>query len=525
MSHFSSSANIIAENTKNINKKYTKDNNYPLAYLFEKEIKAKFGVKSTELSTDEHIKAISILKREKKEDFLNSKELISLKDSKKIALKDVAEQTFKRDASFFYNKMQTVYDLTAHYNFEQSFITLTSLKSRKNPKNLNNIANTNIEINNDFNDFFRVLFKQRLFRKTLNSSNRFYLRSNEFTKAKYLHTHFLIMMNEENILSFLETFKNTFINNAKRLNIGRTEIVIPYDKYQVLKHSELLKEVRTKKEKVLVLNDETLSEDDLKKLGKYNYFYIKCLKKKVQNEASELDEAVEESIRNERDDSVIKYALKYVYKDFKDKLEETNKNGICSVSSTDTLYAISKIRRINFSRFTFPKYLFHGLKDKDGTGIYKKMTLKDLSILHIEKKIEVVLKKNLDFKQVKEIIKNGIIKDRDKYELDIDDNLCLYILENGTYEQKRLDRLKAEHYEIKKYLKMLDKCQDFEELSYFLLDEFEIEYDFNDKNIKYTLIAENETLSNQFLKYIIINGERYYYDYSKKYALTDITEQ
>jgi len=530
MTHFSSTA-IIAEDTNKITKTKPNNNNYPLVYTFSKEIKAKFGVETSDLSISEHLQAISIIKREKKEDFLNSKVLMPLqnnKNSEKILLKTVAEQTFKRDASFFYNKMQTVYDLTEHYQFEQSFITITSLKSRRNPKNLDHLANTNAEIKEDFNEFFRALFKQRIFRKTLNSSNRFYLRSNEFTKAKYLHTHFLIMMNGENLINFIDTFKNTFVKHSKSLNLGRTEIVVPYHRYQDLKDSNLLKEVemrdkKKKKFKALILNEKMLSDDEIKSLGRYNFFYIKYLeKKKSKPKKSELDEAVEASIK---DDSVVKYALKYVYKDFKDKLEETNKNGICSVSNTDTLYSISKIRRINFSRFTFPKYLFHGLKDKDGTSIYKKMNLKTLSILHIEKKIEVVLKKNLDFKTVKAIIDDGIIKNRDKYNLEIKDNLCLFTLEHGTEEKKRLDRLSVEYYEIKKYRKLLDKCNDFEELTYFLSDEFGIEHDFEDENIKYTLIAENETLSNKFLKYIIINNERYYYDYSTKYILMDRTEE
>jgi hypothetical protein len=526
-----SSTAIIAEDNTIINKTNLKDNNSPYAYTYSKEIKSSFGVETSDLSINEHLNAISILKTQKKEDFLNSKILRPLSNAEnkeEVLLKTIAEQTFKRDSAFFYNKTQTVYDLVKHYQFEQCFITVTSLKSRKKAKNLQTLANTNIAIKSEFNELFRTLFKQRIFKTALTSSSRFYLRSNEFTKEKYLHTHFLFMTSKENIIGFINTFKEVFINHAKRLHIGRTELVIPYHQYQALKGSTMLKEVKGKKENILILNDKAMTEEELKMLGRDNYFYIKCLKRKKPKMAesgnnNELDEAVENA-ENEIDDSVIKYALKYVFKDFKDKLSSTSKHGICSVSSTDTLYSISKIRRINFSRFTFPKYLFHGLKNKKGENLYDKFKLKALSILHIEKKIEVVLKENMDFKTIKKTIRENIIHDRNKYDLDISDNLCLFTLATGTEKAKEADRLVTELFEIRKYLKMLDKCNDFEELSYFLSDEFGIEYDFESENIKYTLIAENETLSNKFLKYIVIEGEKWYYDYSIKYILMDKTE-
>lgn len=530
MKHNSSNVDIIANITKNTTKNKEKGKKSPKIYTYSKEIKELLGVETSELSIDEHIKAISIIKKEKKEEFLNSKMLYPLGDASKepLLLKDVAEQTFKRDASFFYNKIQTLYDVTNYYNYKQSFITLTSLKSRDDGKSLDDIAHRNHEIKEDFNNFFRALMKQRIFKETLNTSNRIYLRANEFTKRYFLHHHFLMLLDGENYMGFLDAFITTYISNAKALNLGRTELVIPYDIYQRLKGLETVKEIThtdektKKKEKVLILNKETL---DLSELNlTLNYLYIKKLKKPRSERHQEQTalEANMDAMADDSDDSVIKYALKYVYKNFKDKLDNAKNGGIAFVSNEDVLYSLSNIRRINMSRFSFPKYLYFGLKDEKGENLYNKMTLKELSILHIEKKIKVVLKKNMDFKTVKKTIEHGIIHDRDKYDLDIDMNLDIWIQATGTEKEKEADRLATEFYEIKKYLKMLDKCREFEDLEEFLSDEFGIEYNFsNSEHIKYTLIAENETLSNQFLKYIIINGEKYYMDYSRKYILMD----
>lgn len=496
---------IIANSTLNSTNNLTLNNKFNNIFTYDAQIQAEFGVSTNDLTVKQHLNAIAQIKSQKKADFLDSKELYSLQNSmKKIPLRAVAEQTHQRNASFFYNKMNTVYELSNYYNFSQTFITLTSLRTKKDINNLEKLASTNKQINADFNEFFRILFKKNLFRKHLTKQERFYIKSNEFTKRNFLHTHFLLLLNPEFFMQFIDAFESTFTEHAKALKIGRTEIVVPKYIFDRLNGNSMLKTARLNKENVLVLDKEK----------EESFFYIKTLKEnKRDTENPELDEAIEAGI----DEAVLKYATKYVYKNYKEKLDNFD-----NMNETDAMYSITKIRRINFSRFTFPQYLFHGLKNADGVGIFEKYKLTDLSHLYNTKQTQSILKKNVNFKDIKEEYRDKLESDNSIY--DIQDNLCIWTQCTGTEEQKTADRISTLHYERKRALKAFDKLNDFDELSNFLLDEFEIDDEFNEDGFKYTMIAENETMANKYLDYMLINGEKWFLDTSIKFILMDKAE-
>lgn len=490
-----SSVSIIANSSKNFKDNLAFNNKFNNIFTYDAQIQADFGVSTSDLTVKQHLNAIAQIKSQKKSEFLDSKELYSLQNSiNKIPLRAVAEQTHQRNASFFYNKMNTVYELSKDYGFSQTFITLTSLRTKKDIKDLEKLALTNKQINADFNEFFRTLFKKNIFKKHLTKQERFYIKSNEFTKRNFLHTHFLLLLNPEFFMQFLEAFESTFTEHAKALKIGRTEIVVPKYIFNRLRGNPLLKTARLNKENVLVLDKEK----------EESFFYIKTLKENKKDE-------------NEIDESVLKYATKYVYKNFKDKLDNFD-----NMSETDAMYSITRIRRINFSRFTFPQYLFHGLKNADGEGIFTKYKLTELSHLYNTKQTQSILKKNVNFKDIKAEYRDLLESNNNIY--DIEDNLCLWTLCTGTKEQKDADRISTLYYQRKRTLKAFDKINNFDELSDFLLNEFEIDEEFNEDGFKYTLTSESETIANKYLDYMLINGEKWFLDTSIKFILMDKAE-
>ena len=498
---------IIANDNKNLNNNLTNNKNK---------------------SINEQLKTIAHQKSAKKAEFLDSKKLLSLTDVKDLTMRSVAELAHKRNASFFYNKMNTLYDFSEEYNYEHTFITLTSLRSRKNVENnLPKLIKENQLINKENNLFFRALFKQRIFRNHLTSKDRIYLKSNEFTKRHFLHTHFLMMFNEEYFIQFIEAFARTFINHAKELNIGRTDVVIPKNIYNYLLDSRMFKKskkvLKDKKIDVLILNPNYFDQVELKNgrevhtnilkenLGKYNEFFLRTLEEQGTKGKN-------------KEKAVLKYATKYVYKNFKDKIDNFD-----NMSATDALYSETRIRRISFSRFIFPQYLYNNLKDENGTPIHKKYTLTELSIAYNrDNKFKLNLKKNVTFKKVHDNYIN-LFKESD-YLLNLTDwkdNLNLWVQEiEGSEEEKKADYEITEYYARKNLLRDLENCKNFDELEEFLLDNFDIYEDFFDRNsyIKFTHEMEKANISNKYIDSFEFDNCKYFYDYSIKYIMMDITD-
>jgi hypothetical protein len=405
--------------------------------------------------------------------------------------------------------MQVAYNLSEQYGLTQTFITLSSTRSSKNVENnLEKLIYENKKINDEFNEFFRALFKDRLFKK-LTKDKRFYIKANEFTKRYFLHTHFIMALTPEYFLRFIDIFTKTFENNAKKLNIGRSEVVIPLHFYNQIKTSGLFKVVKVNKQKVLMLKDSDRNNR--------NFFYIKTLKenrKRVIDEESGIEE-INHDVEN--DIATLKYGTKYVYKNYKDKMDNFDK-----MSEMDALYSLTKIRRINFSRFSFPQYLYEGLKDGEGKAIYEKYDLATLShAYHVEKGFKIEFKANMTIKTAIREVKMRIVKDEEFFnKTQWDWNCDLWLQCDGSSESEiQEDRKKTRFYEQKRLFKELDKVKDFYELDDFLWEHFEIDDEFCDKNIKYTLTHEKANLTNKYLNYMEFDGCRYYLDTSIKYVL------
>lgn len=504
---------IIAKQNLNINNIVKKDNNPPKILQNDMDSQ-KILQNDIQLTIKEQLDILSKAKSEKKNLFLDTTYLSprNKTERKALPMRMLVESKNKRDTAHFHNKINTIYKLTEECQYSQVFITYTSTLSAttigKGEEQLKRLIAINQQINKDFNEFRRILFKQKVFRKHLTTADRIYINSNEFTKKDFLHTHFLLLLPPEHLTRFIDTFNKVFQKHAKRLNMGRTEVVIPKDFYNKIKNSGFFKEVTISKEKSLIVE----GSDRRNK----HFYYIKTLKESIKKGKDG---------KKAKDIATLKYAVKYIYKNFKEKMDKPNK-----VSNMDALYSLTGIRRINFSRFLFPRYLYEGLKDKNGTPIHKNHTLLELTRFYRAKQVRTVLKNNISLKNELAKIETAIKKDDTllnttgwefEIEWDLDEIFGVNNYISKTFKEREA---KARVEARSRILDLLNikSIPDFDTFADFKEEHLKDEsFSYNFEN-KYTIDPENPTISGKYLKYAIIDGEKYYMDYTIHYDIQKV---
>jgi len=339
-----------------------------------------------------YFKQLSLDKEVKRKEYLQNR-FISAKDLQNnetlSTLFDLSLKKAERDRAFLLNRNKTVSEI-ADENFASSvFITLTSLKQpsfsfyKYDKKGFSRAIYMNKHINNDFNDFFRSFHKQKIFRTLLTAKNRLYVSVNEFTKNLTLHRHILqYLVSDEDSAAYCLTFAKHYEKHAESYEVGRSELVVSDNVFNILSKDKSLKKIKLKKEFILV-------NKSLDSIKSGSFLYIKRIKKAKDNTKTDRE-------------ILTSYIFKYVMKN-------TFNNDISKLSDFEIVckYLHSKllIRRFNFSRYIFPKSLYTSLyragdevdesdfdrvdKRDNYVSISKDFTLKELSYLKNSEDIKI----------------------------------------------------------------------------------------------------------------------------------------
>jgi len=303
------------------------------------------------------------IRESNKDSFLDNNFIKNLKTGDIFSYRFLDNIKKEKNRSFLLNKNSTINDIATDIFPFSVFITLTS-SVQPNFRDLSDELlvselSFNKVINDNFNSFFRSFFKYRIFKTFLRAENRLYISVNEFTKKLTLHRHFLqYLKTKEDTISYISSFLDNYELRSDLNFIGRTEIVVSDIVYNDLKIHSNLKEITLSKNKVLVLLDSNI------KSGRF--LYIKRIKKNKDN--------------NNSDSKILtKYIMKYVFKNVFDSDNLSNFQKSCKY-----LHSTLNIRRFNYSRFMFPRYLYDNLvlsfSDSDNDiNIYDMYSLKDLT--------------------------------------------------------------------------------------------------------------------------------------------------
>jgi hypothetical protein len=268
-----------------------------------------------------------------------------------VSLNDIYEINQEKDKNFFYNKMNTLFEYLEE-DYDLFFFTLTfDPRVHKTFNSLNSMdrrVKALKQMKSYYNNFYRTLLKNRLFRNELTTDKRFYVRASELHKSKVLHEHTSFFINND---SFQEFFSLLYTTYLKFNRLGRFELVLS-NKFKELVKNEMI-EVEVEKGKIVYIFENDL---DLVKSG--NFFYVKFLENEDSNK------------------SLLKYVMKYALK------SAFNNEDTLDSKFDRAFFLEAKVRRISFSNFLFPKYLFQGkFESLEGNYVNEDYSLKELTDL------------------------------------------------------------------------------------------------------------------------------------------------
>jgi len=391
----------------------------------------------------------------KRDNFLQGNALINYKTHKTIILADLYNERVKRDSAFLYNRLDVIEKMSKAFFPEGVFFTMTSTAHMVESVAYNPLLNKTVASN--YNEFFRTVARSNLYRTTLTSNNRLYLRVNEFTKRYVLHTHTVQYLKDTtDAIKFVDLLVGTFLNKRYELNLGRFEVVCSPDTFKHFSKSGDYSLERIGGEMILV------PLEDLHNIKTGAFVYLKALR------------GGEDFINQ-----ITRYVVKYINKNI---LEGDEEDYTDFAKSCKYLHSHLRIRRFNFSRFVFPKSLYYDMETVDGTPIYKMYSLHELSLMKLRGLI------TFEYSSPKQEEANAVSFDRDFLKaasiayINTDNEFKIYkdLLESGMFnelpsvedEYNRINSFKNIN-EIEEYLENMEEIDlnlynflDFVEYSY-----------------------------------------------------------